>query len=178
MLGVLLLLAILFTITGSVIGTVQRKAQASRARADANALVQAVLHYRQVYGEWPPYEDALTLASSPYIPGIGGYTNLFPWLNLPASRIDQSDILSALAPNSPHNPRGILFLTIPTDALIQGRLVDPWEQPYLLVMDAQQQPFAIQDLAFSNLPAFAISAGAPVANPDPDNWIFSAGVRP
>lgn len=175
MLAVLLILAILFTITGSVVGTIQRKAQQNRAAADANALVQAVLHYRQVYGCWPCEP---TNAPPPYISEIGhefGKTNLLS----KGSPVEQAEILAALFPNSPRNPRGILFLTVATNAVIQGRLTDPWQHPYLLVMDAQQPVSSIgPDLAFSNLAAYAISAGPPVATPSASNWIFSAGVRP
>ncbi len=185
MLGVLVILAILFTITGSVISTVQRKAQENRAAADANALVQAVLHYRQVYGDWPgmPTDDPSGVC-------VAGNAELASTLNQKISIANQAGAPIALTPNTDfsallakltptNNPRQILFLTVPTSRLVNG-LSDPWGNPYLLIMGFPNTgPIPLTDkICFSNLPAFAISAGAPVANPSPTNWIFSAGVRP
>ena len=184
MLGVLLVLAILITVIVSVIGLVQRTTQKQRAETDANALVQAVLHYQQVYGAWPREHSRVN--ADLFVAGVGSSNIAFfgssmPFLQPPPS-IDQADVVAALLPGNPgENPRNILFLTIAANALRQGRLVDPWGHPYLLVMDAQHTVFssgALGDLAFSNLPAFAISPGAPAANPTVSNWIFSAGVRP
>ncbi len=171
MLGVLTILAILLTLTVSVVGLVQCKAQQCRAEADANALVQAVLHYQQVYGAWP---GAGTNGAADLC--VAGNTNLAATFTL-ATNTDLAAVIAALAPNHPANPRQILFLTTPTNALVNG-LSDPWGNPYLLVMGAQQQIFLYSDLAWSNLPAFAISAGAPVAYPTVTNRVFSAGVRP
>jgi len=169
-LGVLLLLSILIAMLVSVVGLVQRKAQQCRAQADANALVQAVLHYQQVYGAWP---GAATNGATAFMAGNPSLTpSSFP------TNTDLAAVIAALAPNNPAaNPKQLLFLTAPTNALGNG-LSDPWGNSYLLVMGAQQCVFQYGDLAFSNLPAFAISAGAPVANSSFSNWIFSAGVRP
>lgn len=186
MLGVLIVLSVLITMTVSVVGLVQSRARSHRAEADADALVQAVLHYREVYGAWP-CETTRTNPAPVFVAGIGASNaalfaasgQLGPLLQ--AADVDQSSILTALSPGSTgtnDNPRQVLFLTVSTNALAQGRLADPWGHPYLLVMDAQGAVFQFGDLAFSNLPAFAISAGPPVANPGVSNWIFSAGVRP
>jgi type II secretory pathway pseudopilin PulG len=172
-LGVLLLLSILITMLVSVVSVVQRKARQDRAQADANALVQAVLHYQQVYGAWPgaPTNNAPVFY-------VAGNTNLATTLAGIPPNTDLGAVIAALAPNNPGNPRQLLFLTMPTNALVNG-LSDPWGQAYLLVMGAQQVQFPMPGISFSNLPAFAISAGAPVANPCPSsNWIFSAGVKP
>ena len=179
MLGVLLLLAILITMLVSVVGIVQRKAQQCRAQTDANALVQAVLHYQQAYGTWPG--AATNGAQDVCVAGNGTLINMLntgnaSGLNL-ASNTDLAAVITALTPNSPANPRQILFLTTPTNALING-LSDPWGKPYLLVMGAQQTIFQFNTLAWSNLPVFAISAGAPAANASFSNWIFSAGIKP
>jgi len=171
-LGVLLLLSILITMLVSVVGVVQRKAQQDRAQADANALIQAVLHYQQVYGAWP---GVLTNNASVFY--VAGNQSLANTLSF-STNTDLGAVIAALAPtpNNPANPRQLLFLTMPTNTLANG-LSDPWGQPYLLVMGAQQ--YQCLTLGFSNLPAFAISAGAPAANPSPaTNWVFSAGVRP
>ncbi len=188
MLGVLLILAILITMLVSVVGLVQRKTQQYRAEADANALVQAVLHYRQVYGTWPCETTNENIGVY-----VAGNKSLADMLNnmisiqingLPislATNVDLAAIIAALAPkrpdntDNPANMRQIIFLATPTTALVNG-LSDPWGNPYLLVMGAEQCPFT--PLGFSNLPAFAISAGIPAANPGVSNWIFSAGVKP
>jgi type II secretory pathway pseudopilin PulG len=185
MLGVLIVLSVLITMTVSVVGLVQSRARCHRAQADADALVQAVLHYREVYGDWP-CDAARTNRAEVFVASVGtSNTALFAAAGqlgplLQAADVDQASVLAALSPGSGtnDNPRGILFLTVSTNALAQGRLADPWGHPYLLVMDAQNMVFQFGDLAFSNLPAFAISAGPPVANPGVSNWIFSAGVRP
>ena len=179
-LGVLLLLSILITMLVSVVGVVQRKAQQDRAQADANALVQAVLHYQQVYGAWPGETNRTTAGM--LVAGASDSIPFFNIVNLQPFDTGQSNVIAALAPtpNNSLNPRGLLFLTVPATALrSDGCLVDPWGHPYLLFMDTEHTNFHFGTISFSNLPAFAISAGAPAANPSPSsNWIFSAGVKP
>ncbi len=185
LLGVLTVLAILIAMLVSVVGVIQRKTQQCRAEAEANALVQAVLHYRQVYSTWPGV--AADANADVFVAGNASLANqldqVLSMTNLNGPHIalttntDLSVLLAALMPN--HNPRQMLFLTLPTNSLING-LSDPWGNPYLLIMGFPNTgPIQLSEkICFSNLQAFAISAGAPVANPGPSNWIFSAGVRP
>jgi prepilin-type N-terminal cleavage/methylation domain-containing protein len=177
MLMVLLVVGILIAAIVPVVRLVQRAAEKRRAGADADALVQAVMRYRQVYGIWPL--DAANTNGGLFVAGTttgaAPFAAVCPELQ---ADIDQAEILAALAPDSPANPRRQLFLTVATNALPGGRLADPWGQPYLLVMDARRTAFVLGDLAFSNLDAFAISAGPPSAAVTVSNWIFSAGVKP
>ncbi|MFZ4397108.1 MAG: type II secretion system protein [Kiritimatiellia bacterium] len=185
LLGVLTVLAILIAMLVAVVGVIQRKTQQCRAEAEANALVQAVLHYRQVYSTWPGIPPDANAGVF-----VAGNTSLADqlarWISLTnqdglrialTTNANLSAIMGALQPNQ--NPRQMLFLTLPTNSLVNG-LSDPWGKPYLLIMGFPNTgPIQLSDkICFSNLQAFAISAGAPVANPGPSNWIFSAGVRP
>ena len=164
-----MILAILIAMLVSVVALVQRKAQQCRAETDVNALVQAVLHYQQVYGTWPgvatPQPDLCVAGNASLAGTVTGASS---------TNTDLATVIAALDPGSSFNPRQILFLTTPTHALVNG-LSDPWGQPYLLVMGAQQHSFQYSNLAFSNLSAFAVSAGAPAAS---TNLIFSAGAKP
>jgi type II secretory pathway pseudopilin PulG len=187
MLGVLTILAILITIVLSIIPLTQHTAEKQRAGTEANALVQAVMHYRQVYGKWPCEE--VNSNGYPFVAGMATNDNLFTTNAFVAADssapdctpdIDASQILRALQPDSAENPRGLLFLPLSSDALLEGRLVDPWNHPYRIVMGAERIVFHFDGLIFSNLPAFAVSLGPPAVNPtaSSSNWIFSAGVRP
>ena len=171
MLAVLLVLSLLVTMIVSVIHLVQRTAEKRQAEAGANALVQAVSHYRQVYGAWPggrAEADVLIAGHDGLALNLGYLTNT-----------DLAAVMAALAPDSPGNPRQILFLTVATNALVNGCLTDPWRQPYLLFMGVPPlTTIPLGGLVASNLPAFALSAGPPVVNPSWSNWVFSAGVKP
>jgi hypothetical protein len=187
LLSVLLVIGILITLSASVVGLVQRKAQQQRAVIEATALVQAAQRFHHVYGCWPREQSRSNRVF--FVAGVGS-TNLaaFGTWNSGDSELDQAisapdvdlaDILAAMAPNSPDNPRGILFHSFPTNSLVQGRLVDPWGNPYLLIMDSGQIcSFQFGAVAFSNVSAVAISAGPPTAAPSSANWCFSAGVKP
>lgn len=169
---VIAVIGVLIALVISVIGMVQRAAEKRRAEADVNALVQAVLHYRQVYGAWP-HEDAHSNGAL-FVAGVTTGANAYAALNgLPSPEIDQASVLSDLT----NNPRGVLFLTPANRSLSDGRLVDPWGTPYLLVMNAGLTTFFLGDRTFSNLSVFACSHG-PDTSASPTNWIYSAGVMP
>lgn len=187
MLGLLTILAILIAIVLSVIPLTQHAAEKQRAATEANALVQAVMRYRQVYGKWPCEE--VNSNGYPFVAGLVTNDILFAthaFLSADPSApdctpdVDAAQILRALHPDSPENPRGLLFLPLPSDAVIEGRLVDPWNHPYRIMMGAERIVFHIDGLLFSNLPAFAVSLGPPAVSPtaSSSNWIFSAGVGP
>ena len=189
MLGVLTILAILLGIVLSIIPLTQHTAEKQKAATEANALVQALMHYRQVYGKWPCEEANSN--GNPFVAGLATNDELFTTNAFESADgtsivctpdIDQAQIVRALQPDSPENPRRLLFLTLSSQACdTNGYWLDPWNHPYRIVMDAEQIVFHFgTDLVFSNLPAFVISLGPPIANPvsSHSNWIFSAGVRP
>ena len=176
MLTVILILSLLITLLVPSVKLVQRRMERNRAAADANALVQAVMHYQQVYGEWPIPAGSSANSSGFYVFGINSILTTAACLR---TIYDLSPVLRRLNPDSPDNPRQLSFLTLPTNTFEKGEFVDPWRARYVLVMSAQNGMFDFAGIAFSNLSAFAISSGPPAANQsNPSNWVFSAGVRP
>lgn len=179
MLTVIVIVAIVVSLIVPSVRLVQRYMERNRARTDANTLVQAVMHYQQVYGDWPLSD--LDVQTGLLVAGTNTLISNTFLPPLPAT-IPLAAVLTRLAPdNASSNPRQILFLSIPTNSLRNGDLVDPWGNSYVLIMGAQQHAFFtnVPDFAFSNLPAFAISSGPPTVNQaNPSNWVFSAGVRP
>jgi len=176
MLTVILILSLLITLLVPSVRLVQRRMERNRAAADANALVQAVMHYQQVYGEWPIPAGSSANGSGFYVFGINSILTTAACLR---TTYDLSPVLRRLNPDSPDNPRQLSFLTLPTNTFDKGEFVDPWRARYVLVMSAQNGMFDFAGIAFSNLSAFAISSGPPMANQSsPSNWVFSAGVRP
>lgn len=180
MLTVIVIISIVISLIVPSARLVQRYMERNRARTDANALVQAVTHYQQVYGDWP----LTTVAAQTGLLIAGTNTVIANAFDPPLQlTVPLATVLTQLSPalNNPANPRQILFLSMPTNSLRNGDLIDPWGNSYVLIMGAQQCSFFsnFPDFAFSNLPAFAISSGPPTVNQaNPSNWVFSAGVRP
>jgi type II secretory pathway pseudopilin PulG len=187
LLGVLVIIGVLIGLVLPAIRLVQRSSEKRRARAEATALVQAVMHYRQEYGHWPLATD------DRFDPGGGTPSNLVAgvattampgWLNagdkarIPANRIDQFEMIQALRPDSPFNPRAMAFLEIPDDSLDARdgvlRYVDPWRQPYVLIMEPDM---VVAGWPVGDVPAVAFSFGPPATGSKGlSNLVFSAEV--
>ncbi len=205
LLGVVLTLATLFALILPAVKLSIRTAQKRQAAADATALAQAVLRYRQTYGFWPDAdvqppgdEDAppTTLLVVDEVPAWADKD--FPGWSTGVTRLDHAAVIRALLPgeDSDANPRRIRFLDIP-DARIDGdgRFLDPWGVPYALVIhppvehdasdpepDNGSPSVGGRPVGWSDVVAF--SFGPPGRVPDDDspysptagNLIFSAGV--
>jgi type II secretory pathway pseudopilin PulG len=190
LLGVLLILGLLMALVLPALRLVQRSTETRRARAEATALAQAIMHYRQEYGHWPLADDAQvpdsteesttsSLHASQDFPGWlsqGVRDSLSHALGTRAY-IPQSDLIAMLTTNRIHNPRSTLFLELQEDSIdTSGRLVDPWRQPYVVIMDP---PSALGPWRIGNESVVAFSFGPPATGwKGITNLIFSAGVTP
>jgi type II secretory pathway pseudopilin PulG len=179
LLGVMVVLSTLFGLILPAMKLSIRTAQKKQAAADATALAQAVIRYRQTYGFWPgPEAVADDAATSILIVA----TNLPAWadlaaLNLPASGTrDLADVIRALLPSGDGaNPRGIRFLDIPASRLRDGdRFLDPWGAPYAIVI---HPPGGIEGrrVGWSDVVAFSFGPPGRIVSAA-DNLILSAGV--
>jgi type II secretory pathway pseudopilin PulG len=179
LLGVMVVLATLFGFILPAMKLSVRTAQKKQAAADATALAQAVIHYRQTYGLWPGSETiADTEGATTLIVG----TNLPAWASqeipnlLGAETHDLADVIRALLPSdNVDNPRGIRFLDIPASRLRDGdTFLDPWGTPYAIVI---HPPPKIEGLTVGWSDVVAFSFGPPGhIGSAADNLIFSAGV--
>jgi type II secretory pathway pseudopilin PulG len=179
LLGVMVVLATLFGFILPAMKLSVRTAQKKQAAADATALAQAVIHYRQTYGFWPGSETiADTEGATTLIVG----TNLPAWASqeipnlLGAETHDLADVIRALLPSdNVDNPRGIRFLDIPASRLRDGdTFIDPWGTPYAIVI---HPPPKIEGLTVGWSDVVAFSFGPPGhIGSAADNLIFSAGV--
>jgi type II secretory pathway pseudopilin PulG len=179
LLGVMVVLATLFGLILPAMKLSVRTAQKKQAAADATALAQAVIHYRQIYGFWPGSETiADTEGATTLIVG----TNLPAWASLEipslaaAEKHDLADVIRALLPfDDGGNPRGIRFLDIPASRLRNGdRFLDPWDTPYAIVI---HPPPKIEGrrVGWSDVVAFSFGPPGHIGSAA-DNLIFSAGV--
>jgi type II secretory pathway pseudopilin PulG len=180
LLGVMVVLATLFGFILPAMKLSVRTAQKKQAAADATALAQAVIHYRQTYGLWPGSETINddTVVAPILIVG----TNLPAWASqeiLPslaaAETNDLADVIRALLPDNSYNPRGIRFLDIPASRLRHDNLfLDPWGTPYAIVI---HPPGAIggRRVGWSDVVAFSFGPPGHIGAAA-DNLIFSAGV--
>jgi type II secretory pathway pseudopilin PulG len=185
LLGVLLVLGLLIGLVLPAVRLVQRTSEKRRARAEATALVQAVMHYRQEYGHWPLAETLFPTAEtngvSTIVAGVDK-SDMPRWLSdlekaaLPPATIDQWQLIDALT-NAASNPRAIPFIEIPADCLdTHGRFVDPWRQPYVVIMEPD---LTVAGWAVGDVPAIAFSFGPPATGSKGlSNLVFCAEVAP
>lgn len=160
LLGVILILSTLFAMILPAVKLSIRTAQKRQAAADATALAQAVLRYRQTYGYWPGIDadevsgidpgkshTFITLHKNkpkdkperpawadPEFPGWDDSGGANPKWSL--VEIDHADVIKALilSKDNATNLRRIRFLDIPDSRLSDGRFLDPWSTPYVLVI--------------------------------------------
>ena len=180
LLGVMVVLATLFGLILPAMKLSVRTAQKKQAAADATALAQAVIHYRQTYGFWPCSETisadtavATILIVGPDLPAWASQE--IPSLSV-AETNDLTDVICALLPSDDgDNPRGIRFLDIPASRLSHDNLfLDPWGTPYAIVI---HPPPAIEGrpVGWSDVVAFSFGPPGSIVSAA-DNLIFSAGV--
>ena len=103
LLSVIVLISILMTAAGLSVRKAKLLAQNTKAEAECRELVNALLEYRSLYGDWPGGEKARGEVEASY------------------------EILEPLI-NSSANASGIVFLNLP---LVKGeKWRDPWRRPY------------------------------------------------
>ena len=111
----------------------ERNTNRHRAIAEADALAQAALAYRRVYGQWPlePAENAANAAAGERFAYLAGDPD-----EVEGTDLSLANVIEALrGGESSQNPRGIRFLEIADNQLNdRGMLSDPWAQPYVLLM--------------------------------------------
>ncbi len=128
LLAVVLLLTVLMMAAFPAFRGLQRANYRHRAVAETDALAQAAMAYRRTYGQWPLESKASGLA--------GGDTAIVAGRDVTRQHLDISNVVAVLSGVSTNdNPRRMIFLELPEDRLDQdGTPLDPWRQPYVLVM--------------------------------------------
>jgi type II secretory pathway pseudopilin PulG len=177
LLGVMVVLATLFGLILPAMKLSVRTAQKKQAAADATALAQAVIHYRQTYGLWPPGSETIS-ADTVVAPILIVGDNLPAWASqeiLPSLAAAETNDLYKVIRALCDNERGIRFLDIPASRLRDGyTFIDPWGTPYAIVI---HPPGAIggRRVGWSDVVAFSFGPPGHIGSAA-DNLIFSAGV--
>lgn len=185
MLGIMLVLSILVGLILPTLRLVNRSAEKQRAAAEATALAQAVMLYRQEFGHWPLVNlvERQTNEYSSFTAGITNNAfNIPTWLNpsdrnqLPITDIEQRLVIQALT-DPRENPFLRPLIEINDNSLdAAGNFVDPWRIPYIIVMDP---PSHIGPNKIGNLPVVVFSFGPPATGSKGlRNLIFSCEVSP
>ena len=133
--AVVMLLTVLMLVAFPAFRGLERTTKRHRAIAEADALAQAALAYRRVYGQWPLEDRAEGVSAEATAIVAGKRDTVTPW-HLPLK-----DVVAVLrnqpwGPSSPDpNPRRMIFLELADDRIAaDGTPIDPWRQPYVLVM--------------------------------------------
>ena len=133
LLVVVMLLTVLMLTAFPAFRGLERTTNRHRAIAEADALAQAALAFRRMYGQWPlePTENAAEAAAGERFAYLVGDPD-----EVEGTDLSLADVIRALrGGESPHNPRGTRFLEIADNQLNdRGMLSDPWAQPYVLLM--------------------------------------------
>ena len=133
LLVVVMLLTVLMLTAFPAFRGLERTTNRHRAIAEADALAQAALAFRRMYGQWPlePTENAAEAAAGERFAYLVGDPD-----EVEGTDLSLADVIRALrGGESPHNPRGTRFLEIADNQLnSDGMPVDPWNQPYVLLM--------------------------------------------
>lgn len=129
LLAAVMLLTVLMLLAFPAFRGLQRANQRQRAAIEADGLAQAAQAFRRIYGCWPteglPLLRALDLGEELVVGrGVGEHVAL-------------SNLVAVLvAEDRVRNPRAVVFLELPADARDgDGTAIDPWRQPYVLVLD-------------------------------------------
>ncbi len=115
MLAVVLVLSVLFGFLLSAITTLRRSAELKQARTDAVAIAQALKEYRGIFGTWPAQRQ-------------GNRDRVYAAAN---GEDCPTNVIAALI----DNPRGLRLLVLPDGDIANLWYRDPWDQPYMIVMD-------------------------------------------
>lgn len=167
-LSIMLIIAVLSSLLFPAMQSLHRAFDRRRAAAETRSLVSAVLAYRTVYGQWPLQDEPDGLTTADLLVFGGPDDGWQGGLPLP----DQARLIGALTTNELYNPRQELFIEIPEESLIEGRFVDPWDQPYLVAMALASDPVIAGSATRTNdaltlqippvnEPAIAVSWGPP-----------------
>ena len=129
---VVMLLTVLMLTAFPAFRGLERNTNRHRAIAEADALAQAALAYRRVYGQWPmePKEADAEYDEQSFVYITGDEDEV------EGVHYSLAEVVKALrGGESPNNPRGTRFLEIADNRLDdEGMLIDPWNQPYVLLM--------------------------------------------
>jgi prepilin-type N-terminal cleavage/methylation domain-containing protein len=132
LLVVVMLLTVLMLTAFPAFRGLERTTNRHRAIAEADALAQAALAYRRVYGQWPlePKETDAEYDEQAFVYIAGDAEEV------EGVHYSLAEVVKVLrGGESPQNPRGTRFLEIADDQLDdEGIMVDPWNQPYVLLM--------------------------------------------
>jgi prepilin-type N-terminal cleavage/methylation domain-containing protein len=137
LLVVILLLTVLMLTAFPAFRGLERTTNRHRAVAEADALAQAALAYRRTYGQWPLEDRAEGMGATDTAIIAGRKDEVAPY------NLELADVVAVLrnvrhtaaGPMAEPNPRRILFLELADDRLdSDGTPLDPWHQPYVLVM--------------------------------------------
>ncbi len=136
LLGVLVLFFLLWAFAFPAAEGMVENTRRRRAAADVHSIAAAVVAYRKAYGFVPgtkenaadrTLDDIVFLADGIDVPEASNRLRL----------LDVERLYEALSPtNRTDNPRRIAFLEMSPGRFRDGRLVDPWGDPYVVVVDA------------------------------------------
>lgn len=174
LLGVMLIIALVLGMIFPAINTLQKHIARRQAAAETRTFVDALLHYRTVYGSWP-LQDQFPDGKDYACDGRDGESP------------GQADLVSALTTNPAANPRGIRFLEFDADRIDDGTgcYTDPWGQPYVVALDGNGDGritlYVANDVDATRALSIDTSQPAVVAswgNPStPTNYVYSWGVK-
>ena len=133
-LGVMLIFFIIWAFVFPAAEGLVRNSSRRRASADVHAIAAALLEYRRVYGTFPGVSlpDGSDSGDFAYLSLDG---DALPTVDGGVTMLDSSILLDGLLPNGERNPRCIAFLEPDASGIRDHRLVDPWGEPYVAVVD-------------------------------------------
>lgn len=178
LLVVMLVITLLLAMVFPAINSLRRGIKTRRARAETQTLVNAVLGYRNAYGQWP---RQFTQDSEHFLVfGDPDWTFTSGFVPRPQGPVfDQAKLIAALTTNTVDNPRALRFIDLPEDRLEDSRFVDPWGRPYVVALDREghnvfltlnSDEYGRLEFNATNHPAAAASFGDPSR---PDNPVVS-----
>jgi len=110
---VAVVVAVLLAVAFPVIQMAIANAKKQQAATEVQMLMAAVKSYRSVYGKWP-YQTSADVDRTFF------------------EEEEQSNLIHVLVRN---NPRGIQFLETKEESMLDGCLVDPWGNRYIVAVD-------------------------------------------
>ena len=148
LLVVILIIAVLLAMLFPAITALRRAALTRKATTQAQAIANAVKQYYVAYNIWPAQTQ-------------GASDTIYDGAN-------QASVIAALT----NNPRGVLFLEIASDSIMNGCYMDPWLHPYVIAMDENDNGHADMNSGKYS-PSMTMSASGTVAvaswGRDPDD---------
>jgi len=129
LLCVMLLVSVFAALVFPGIAALERSGKRRQAAGTSTSLVLAIEQYRTRYGRWPlltQNEDADVI----YAPDDDTCSVSSGTL------VEQAELIGALTTNRTENPLLHRFIEVESDNIKDGRLVDPWGRPYIVLVDA------------------------------------------